>query len=372
MPAAHNYDIDLRCHWDSVPDRCRRLFDMSGMPPNHELFARSALPSYGRDGDAPLRLLSLSENATYLVDDDDPFVLRVRRPGYHSLAAIGSELAWMAALRRETWVVTPELIGAHDGRGIVIVELSGLSVHVDAVTFVPGCTAEENPGAVGFDEVGRITAAMHEHARNWSAPSGFTRFRWDLETILGPQARWGIWRSAPGLTTQDQRWIERAVDQIVVRLSKFGCAADRFGLIHADLRLANLMVDPAAPNRGITAIDFDDCGWSWFLADLGAAVSFIEDTPLAERIITDWLAGYFEVGAIARDHLTLIPTFVMMRRIMLTAWVASHYDADAAVDVGEQFGPATARLARRYLTDPTWLREAIFGAYYGGSGDDKT
>ena len=25
---------------------------------------------------------------------------------------------------------------------------------------------------------------MHEHARRWSAPTGFSRFRWDLETIL--------------------------------------------------------------------------------------------------------------------------------------------------------------------------------------------
>lgn len=339
------------------------------MPSNHELFARTALPSYGRDPGTPLRLLSLSENATYLVDDDDPIVLRVRRPGYHSLAAIQSELGWMAALRNETSVVTPELIRTQDGSSVVTVELS---VHVDAVTFIPGCTAEENPGLVGFDEVGRITAVMHEHARNWSAPSGFTRFRWDLETILGPEARWGDWRMAPGLTMQDRSWIQQAVDLIVVLLSKFGCATDRFGLIHADLRMANLMIDPMDPSRGVTAIDFDDCGWSWFLADLGAAVSFIEDAPLAERIITEWLSGYFEVGSIVQDHLTLIPTFVMMRRIMLTAWIASHYDADAAIDVGEQFGPATARLAQRYLTDPTWLREAIFGAHYGGSGDDKT
>ena len=66
---------------------------MPGLPPTHELFGRAALPAYGRPADTPLRLLSLSENATYLVEDDDPIVLRVHRPGYHSLAAIRSELA---------------------------------------------------------------------------------------------------------------------------------------------------------------------------------------------------------------------------------------------------------------------------------------
>ena len=41
---------------------------VSGLPADHQEYARAALPSYGRDPDAPLRLLSLSENATYLVD----------------------------------------------------------------------------------------------------------------------------------------------------------------------------------------------------------------------------------------------------------------------------------------------------------------
>lgn len=335
---------------------------MPGLPPTHQLFARAALPAYGRATDSPLRLLSLSENATYLVDDDAPIVLRVHRPGYHSLQAIHSELAWMQALRTETSVTTPELIPARDGTDVVVAEADGVTLHVDAVTFVPGCTAEEDPDAVGFEELGRITAVMHDHARGWSAPSGFTRFRWDLETILGPHARWGNWRLAPGLTDSDRSWIQRAADDITTKLTEFGCSPDRFGLVHADLRLANLMVDPADLAAGITVIDFDDCGWSWYLADLGAAVSFIEDTPAGERIIADWLAGYFEVGSIPIEHLRLIPSFVMMRRIMLTAWIASHHDADAAIGVGEQFAPDTARLAQRYLEDRTWLQDAIFGS----------
>jgi len=325
-------------------------------------FARASLAAYGRATDSSLRLLSLSENATYLVEDGEPMVLRVHRPGYHSLDAIRSELEWMKALRTETPVATPELICARDGSDVVTVEVDDAVLHVDAVSYVPGCTAEEDPTAVGFDELGRLTAIMHDHARYWTVPAGFTRFRWDLDTILGPQARWGNWRLAPGLTEQDRDWIGRAVADISQRLTEFGCETDRFGLVHADLRLANLMIDPSDPGSGITVIDFDDCGWSWYLADLGAAVSFIEDVPAGERIISEWLTGYLAVSTIAPDHLELIPAFVMMRRIMLTAWIASHFDADAAIGVGEDFAPNTARLAERYLHDRSWLREAIFGS----------
>ncbi len=269
---------------------------MSGLPPDHQSFARAALPAYGRPADAPLRLLSLSENATYLVADDQPMVLRVHRPGYHSLDGIRSELRWMAALRVDTPVVTPVLIPAADGSDVVSAAVGDTALHVDAVTFIDGCTAEEAPESVGFDELGRISAHMHDHVQRWQAPGYFTRFRWDVEATLGPEARWGNWREAPGLTPEGSGVVERAAAVVASSLTEFGQGPDRFGLIHADLRMANLMVKPGSP--GLTVIDFDDCGWSWYLADLGAVVSFIEDTPEAERMVMEWLRGYREVRGI--------------------------------------------------------------------------
>ena len=143
------------------------------------------------------------------------------------------------------------------------------------------------------------------------------------------------------------------------RLAEFGCATDRFGLIHADLRMANLMIDPQVHSGPITVIDFDDCGWSWYLADLGAVVSFIEDTPAAEAMIAGWLAGYRESRELPAEHLGMIPTFVTLRRLQLTAWVASHAHADSAIEFTDGFTDGTARLAVRYLSDPNWLRDAI-------------
>lgn len=338
---------------------------MPGLPSNHSAFAQAALASYGRDPDTSLRLLSLSENATYLVDDQRPMVLRVHRPGYHSLPAIRSELAWMHALRTETPVVTPELVRARDGSDVIAVGVDGATLHVDAMGYVPGCTAEETSGVVGYGNLGQLTAHMHDHAQRWRAPAEFTRFRWDLDSMFGPQARWGDWRQAPGMTDRDLTAVDAAVGDISRRLDEYGYTPDRFGLIHADMRLSNLMVDPGRPGSDITVIDFDDCGWSWFMADLGAVVSWVEDTPEAEAAVADWLDGYQRVRRLSDDHLGMIPVFVMLRRVMLTAWIASHADADAAMRVSDGFGARTARLAQRYLGDQTWLREAIFGRRVG-------
>lgn len=266
----------------------------------------------------------------------------------------------MAAIRTETTVNTPELVPTSAGEPLVEVELDGETRVVDAVSFISGSMAEDDPDLVGFDELGRITAWLHGHVEQWQVPDEFERFVWDEETILGDNARWGDWRLAPGLDVDDTGVIAEAVDVVRARLEHFGKSSQRFGLIHADLRLANVMVSTdgsGAPS--LTVIDFDDCGWSWFLADLAAVLSFIEETPAAEHIITHWLIGYLSVRELSDDELAMIPTFVMLRRIMLTAWIGSHPNADAAQELAAGFAPGTARLARRYLFDQSWLREAI-------------
>ena len=66
--------------------------------------ARAALAPYGIGDDAGLRLVNVSENYTYRVDDPATgrsYALRLHRPGYHSAEAIASELMWIDALRAD-------------------------------------------------------------------------------------------------------------------------------------------------------------------------------------------------------------------------------------------------------------------------------
>ena len=74
-------------------------------------------------------------------------------------------------------------------------------------------------------------------------------------------------------------------------------------------------------------------------------------------MIADWLAWLPRGAGDARpQHCDMIPTFVMLRRLMLTAWVASHADADAAIAFTDGFAAGTVALADRYLTDRAWMR----------------
>ena len=67
----------------------------------------------GLDG-AQLCLLNYSENQTFAVTtpSGERFCLRVHRPGYHARAGIESELAWLAAVGRDTSVPVPASVGS--------------------------------------------------------------------------------------------------------------------------------------------------------------------------------------------------------------------------------------------------------------------
>ncbi|MGB8407650.1 MAG: phosphotransferase [Mycobacterium sp.] len=323
---------------------------------DYERFAHAALTHYQLDS-ATVRLLSFSENGTFLVETGSGAhpqrqVLRVHRPGYHSPAAIESELDWMESLRLDSAITTPRVIPAPDGRRVVQARIGDEVRLVDLFTFVEGTIAEDDASDISFSELGTITAELHEHVQQWTRPAGFTRFRWDLDTMLGAGGRWGNWRDAPALSASDAAVIEDAERKVIDRLTGYGMGPHRFGLVHNDLRMSNLMVHEGR----ITVIDFDDCGWSWYLADLGAVVSFVEDSPGAARIVDEWLDGYRRVRDLTFADLAEIPTFVMLRRLMLTAWIGTHPESEPAQTLGDRFASGTAQLAQAYLTDPSWFR----------------
>jgi Ser/Thr protein kinase RdoA (MazF antagonist) len=321
--------------------------------------ARTALGRYDASRNADISLLNVSENATFLVSDPaaGPSVLRVHRLGYHSRQAIESELAWMDALRAEAGIRTPRVLPASDGSRVVAVPSDGASRHCVRMEFLPGTEpagAAGGPAALAhFAELGAITARMHAHARGWRRPAWFTRFRWDADDAFGaaaggyPPGRWGRWRDGVGVGPAETEVLARLEERLRRRLGAYGTRPGKSGLIHADTRLANLLV-----HEGTTAvIDFDDAGFGWYLYDLGTTVSFFEDDPAVPGLVAAWLEGYRAAGGVlAADDLDEAWTFIAFRRLLLTAWIGSHPAAAGAAELGADYTRGSCDLAERYLS----------------------
>ncbi|MEM7171552.1 MAG: phosphotransferase enzyme family protein [Pseudomonadota bacterium] len=323
-------------------EQLRRLGELAGQ----------ATGLYDLPGDVTVEMINLSENATYKVTRpgaSDQWALRVHRAGYHSDAAIASELAWVQALRQDGAAVTPvpipgkdgELIqkAAHDlvpgGRRVVLFEWEAGSEPSEA---------DHNLGE-WFETLGETTAHMHRHVHAWQKPAGFERLTWDFETSLGDRPHWGRWRDGMGMTAEAESLIGQTCDLIARRLEGFGKGPERFGLIHCDMRLANLLIDGDASK----VIDFDDCGFSWLMYDCATTVSFFEHEPQVPDLIRAWVKGYRRIAELPADDEAEIPTFVMLRRLLLVAWIGSHSETELAQDMGVQYTQDTLGLCRNYM-----------------------
>lgn len=316
-------------------------------PQDYAGFAAEVLPAYGFGAAATCQLINLSENGTFrVVEGDRTAILRVHREGYHAPVAIESELAWIDALRADVGVPTPVPIPAADGRRVVSASHAGRSRSAVLFEPLPGREPPAEDFSARFELLGQITARMHEHTMGWQRPAWFSRFAWDWDCTLGATPRWGRWQDGPGVGAAELAVLSRAADLLGRRLAAFGTGPDRFGLVHADLRLANLLVD----GDQVAVIDFDDCGDSWHLYDLGAAVSFLEDDPRVPAWCDAWVTGYRSVRALSGADEAEIPSFVWLRRLMLVAWIGSHSTTDLAQEMGPAYTAASCDLAEQYLS----------------------
>jgi Ser/Thr protein kinase RdoA (MazF antagonist) len=232
-----------------------------------QILAQRALARYAIPADVSITLINVSENATYRVEGASgrqQWALRVHREGYHSRTAIASELAWLTALRNDGAVATPTPVKGNDGEFIQTVAIDGLTTPRNIVLFLWESGSEPaRTDIAGFEMLGETAARMHAHVRRWRPPAWFDCHTWDFETSLGSRPHWGRWQNGMGMTSEAMQAFSETVALISDRLQRFGKSADRFNLVHGDMRLANLLRD----GDKVKVIDFDDCGFSWLLYD---------------------------------------------------------------------------------------------------------
>lgn len=291
-------------------------------------------------------LVNLSENHTFRVDGQGGgrHVLRLHRPRYQSRASIGSELSWLEAITDETEIPVPRPIPGADGQ---IVQEVAPERFAAVFAFERGSEPQPDADLVPlFATLGRYAATLHNHSLGWSQPEGFVRPIWDAVGILEPSGLWGDWRKAPHVQGETLETLAALDAALRTDLAAYGTDIGRFGLIHADMRLANLLVD----GEDTVLLDFDDCGFGWFLYDLAASLSFIETSPQVPALIRAWLGAYMEIRPLTADDIRMIDALILLRRMALLAWIGSHAETALAQVHAERFALDTATLARKYLS----------------------
>jgi Ser/Thr protein kinase RdoA (MazF antagonist) len=301
--------------------------------------AAAALPAFGVEAARVVPLQHFG-NTTYRIDatDRSRYVLRVQRPNLHSIEEVRSEVAWLAALRRDTNLSVPEPMPAHDGDLLTVVAVAGVPEPRTCVLFrwMDGRFVNRGLRPAHLERVGAFTARLHEHAAGWTPPSGFVRRRVEnlFDAVLDPadplsDAVVAASRERVGtlFSPEDGALVAAALDQVRGMIAALDTAGGAFGLIHADLHQWNYLFDGGA----VRAIDFDDCGYGYFLYDLAVTLSpspvhYREDYPAFRAAL---LRGYGGRRPLPPEPERYLATFLILRRVQLLLWALESRDEPA-------------------------------------------
>ena len=293
-------------------------------------------------------LINLSENHTFRIDmkDGAKHIIRVHRPDYQTFNAINSELTWLKALKNDTdlSLITP--IKGIDNQLVqqVVLDKNNKSYAV-RFAFEKGREADNEQDEHLFSHLGHFAANCHNHAQNWQIPAGFERPTWSASAILDEDGLWGNWRIAANVKGENKQVLERLDKNLREILAQYGKNENNFGLIHADMRLANILVHKGKSRL----IDFDDCGFGWFGYDFAAAISFFEDSEKIPILKKKWLNAYRKVRKFTKTDEIMLDAMIMLRRMALLAWIESHSETDLAKSLQQNFAKNTVKLANRFL-----------------------
>ncbi len=319
--------------------------------------AVKALTEWGIVGGDP-KVIKIRENAVFRVTaaDGQDAVLRVHRHGYHTDAALRSELIWMEALRAEG-IDVPGVIPTSAGGLFTTVGVDGVPEprQVDMLTWMAGepfGTIEEglNPAITdirkAFNGVGQLTARLHNQATAWRLPEGFARHAWDTDGLVGPTPLWGRFWEYAGLNAAQRRLLETARHRVRDDLIAYGQAAQRYGMIHADLNLDNMLLD----GERVVLLDFNDAGFGWHLFDFATIWTLFRGADYFETMRASVIEGYRRERNLPDEEVARLPLFDLARAFTYLGWIHTRSETATAREIAPTVVTLVCGLADDYLS----------------------
>ena len=287
---------------------------------------------------AGLELVALSENVTFRVTDGrdgETYVLRLHRPGYHTLEELNSERVWTRALA-DAGIAVPIALPTRSGQDYVQVPVptlgqqrqAGMTRWIEGEVLADVLERGDDPEAQTrcFEQLGAIEAAMHNQSSGWRPPPGFARHAVDRDGLMGDAPFWGPFWDHPVFTPAERALVIETRDRLRGAMDRYGRDPSTFGMIHADLHDGNLLVG----GDRLTVIDFDDCAFGWHAYDMAVALWHQRRSPRFEAIQAAFVRGYRTRRALGDDTVALIPMFLLVRGLAQIGWLLQRPEIDVS------------------------------------------
>jgi Ser/Thr protein kinase RdoA (MazF antagonist) len=254
-------------------------------------------------------LLQHGFNTTFRVDarDGRRFALRLNVNSRRSPANVEAEVAWVAAVSRDTGLSVACPLANRAGEYVTTLPSVELDRDVHAVVFswLTGRDAGLAPTVEKATAMGRAMATLHDHARQWSLPAGsalpaLTDVFWNMPDRLD--------HAHLELGAAEISVLREAVDIVSAVTSRVVTGPLR--PIHADLHLWNVKW-----NRGrLAVLDFDDSGMGAPVQDLAVSTFYLRPR---HDLVEALREGYTSVARLPQATDEDFETLVAQRNLLL-------------------------------------------------------
>jgi Ser/Thr protein kinase RdoA (MazF antagonist) len=229
-----------------------------------------------------------------------------------SEVGLRSQMLWLSDIRRTVRLPVPEPVPTADGSFVGCTSAEGVpgSLLFVLLRWIPGVHKKsDNRAPSDAFAIGSYIAKLHGHAERYSPPNGFARPRWDWDYLFGESAL--LWRFGEALFSEDELEMLCSTSKLVRgKLLALGEDRSVFGMIHRDLHPGTNILF----HQGVVyAIDFDHCGWGYYLYDLARTYILLGGAPM--RMRETLLEGYQSERALPDNYREALELFVTMRLV---------------------------------------------------------
>ncbi len=286
--------------------------------------------------------LGYTNNAVFKVDaNDGGYVLRLHPPGRINTPTLTSELQWLRVIRQNTNLVSPfPYQTVIDGEEVLFATAYSERLPAPNIVFcslfeyVEGeSKSPQELDAEDMYRVGEYLAKLHT-AGQFTPPQSFVRPWLNWEGLFGENSPYNPRENAHIITTEQLTVFDKVAGRVQETMQDVGQGTDAFGLVHADMLSKNILFHNGEPR----ALDFEYCGWGYYLYDL---------TPLLWQLkserVDDYKAledamweGYTAIKPQPDRYRDLLEVFIAGRQLASCRWLAVNLNHPAVREVAPQ------------------------------------
>ncbi|MEC3795416.1 hypothetical protein A6g_14160 [Bacillus velezensis] len=308
-------------------------------------------------GFTTFQFIADAENYVYeIVKDNEPYILKITHTIRRTPEYILGEMEWLHHLAKGG-LSAAKPIPSLNGRDVEEVpDGKGGAFLVRVYEKAPGRKVEESDwNGTLFYQLGKYTGNMHRLTKSYRlSDPAYKRQEWDEEEQLK------LRKYVPA----DQHLVFERADALMEKLRRLPKNPENYGLVHADLHHGNFNWD----NGKITAFDFDDIGYNWFVNDISIllynilwypVIPYEDKAAFTGEFMTHFMKGYREENDLDPAWLEHIPDFLRLRHMLIYGLLHQAFDLNSLGDEEREM----LKVFRRDIENETPITEYNFSAF---------